>query len=104
MNGRSGKNGKTPALRAFGILRGGHLAGWKLFQTVFLLAMCLLIAPANAMAANMQLTDQAGLLAEEDGKAIVRQIEKMCHRMGYYGCHNRGRRGNGCRNLCRNMV
>lgn len=77
MNGRSGKNGKTPALRAFGILRGGHLAGWKLFQTVFLLAMCLLIAPANAMAANMQLTDQAGLLAEEDGKAIVRQIEKM---------------------------
>ena len=39
--------------------------------------MCLLIAPANAMAANMQLTDQAGLLAEEDGKAIVQKKEKM---------------------------
>ena len=74
MNGRNGKNGRTPVLHTFGVLRGGHLAGWKLLQTVFLLAMCLLIAPANAMAANMQLTDQAGLLAEEDGEAIVRQI------------------------------
>lgn len=44
---------------------------------VLLLAMCLLFLPANVLAANMQLTDQAGLLSEEEGQGIVQQIEKM---------------------------
>lgn len=43
---------------------------------VMLLFICL-VFPIKVQAANMQLTDQAGLLTEEEGKEITRQIEEL---------------------------
>lgn len=44
---------------------------------IFSLFFCLLLFPMQVQAANMQLTDQAGLLREEEGKEINRQIEEL---------------------------
>ncbi len=42
-----------------------------------LLALCFFLCPVGAKAQNAQLTDQAGLLAEEEGKGIAQQIKEL---------------------------
>lgn len=59
------------------VAQKNYFAGVKWLPAILLLAMCLFLIPANAMAANTQLLDQAGLLSEEEGQEIIRQIEAL---------------------------
>ncbi len=49
----------------------------RMLSTVLFLAVFVLLFPVQLQAANTQLTDQAGLLTEEEGKEISRQIEEL---------------------------
>lgn len=49
----------------------------RMLIAVFLLAVCLCFFPSGIEAASAQITDQAGLLTEEEGKEINRQIEEL---------------------------
>ena len=42
-----------------------------------LAALCFFLCPAGAKAQNAQLTDQAGLLTDEEGKGIAQQIKEL---------------------------
>lgn len=50
---------------------------------VVLLAFCFFLCPARAKAENLQLTDQAGLLTEEEGEEIARQIKELEEATGW---------------------